>query len=163
MSLFRQPPYQSRKFGGNEFLFRLRRMCRDNCHRLLWGAIWVCVALLSGCGLSTEKPSGNVFSQSATLQDSPEQVSYDAEAYRVGEMVVAVAAAIATPAEPQSFDTLVRYGTDSRYYVMIRGWLHQELSGIQSQLHATQDPAAKARFQYKSDFLKGAIRRIDLE
>ncbi|MEH6649326.1 MAG: hypothetical protein V7707_04780 [Motiliproteus sp.] len=110
-----------------------------------------------------ERPSGDNHTPSAGLNRSPSLEPFDPATYRVGEMVEAVAAAIAAQAEPASLDTIVRYGTDSRYYVMIRGWLNQELSGTQSQLHATRDPTAKARFQRKSDFLQQAIRRIDLE
>lgn len=85
------------------------------------------------------------------------------EAERIGHMVQAVDAALDAPQDPASMETLVRYGTDSRYYIMIRGWLVQERQGVESQLAATRDPELKARLQTRADFLRQAIRRIDLE
>ncbi len=85
------------------------------------------------------------------------------EEYKIGVMVKAIAVAIKAPEKPESLKTITRYGTDSRYYVMIRGWLSQVLKGTESQLNATRDPARKVKFQQKVDFLKKSIRRIDLE
>lgn len=82
---------------------------------------------------------------------------------RIGEMVQAIDAAIDAPENPDSLATIARYGTDTRYYVMIRGWLVQELRGVESQLEATRDPQLNAKFQQKAAFLRTAIRRIDLE
>ncbi|BES69141.1 hypothetical protein RE428_01590 [Marinobacter nanhaiticus D15-8W] len=85
------------------------------------------------------------------------------EERRIGEMVQSIEAAIAAPGDPESLATVARYGTDTRYYVMIRGWLVQELRGVESQLEASRDSQLKAEFQQKADFLRSAIRRIDLE
>jgi hypothetical protein len=85
------------------------------------------------------------------------------EEYRIGVMVKAVAAAIQSPEKSDSMGVIVRFGTDSRYYVMIRGWLKQELSGAQSLFDVARDPQQKAKFELKVSFLKKAIRRIDLE
>jgi len=88
-------------------------------------------------------------------------------------MVKALSRAIASPDAPDSLQIITRYGTDSRYYVMIRGWLVQELSGVQSQLdatkdhktkdHKTKDDSAKTALIERVSFLTNAIRRIDLE
>lgn len=85
------------------------------------------------------------------------------EEQRIGAMVQSIDTAIDAPQDPKSLMTLARYGTDTRYYVMIRGWLVQELGNVESQLEANRDPQLKARFQRKADFLRTAIRRIDLE
>lgn len=85
------------------------------------------------------------------------------EQRRIGVMVQAVDEAIAAPADPAALQTVVRYGLDSRHYVMIRGWLALELQGVESQLAATRNPEDKARFQSRAAFLRQAIRRIDLE
>ena len=85
------------------------------------------------------------------------------EERRIGEMVQSIDAAIAAPDDPESLATVTRYGTDTRYYVMIRGWLVQELQGVESQLEASRDPQLQAKFRQKADFLRTAIRRIDLE
>ena len=100
----------------------------------------------------TDGQSGGA-SQSAALEDE----------YQIGEMVIAVNAAIDAPDQSESMETIARYGTDSRYYVMIRGWLSQELNGVQSQLGAAPDHSNRAELQQKSDFLQASIRRIDLE
>ena len=101
---------------------------------------------------------GSLLSLSA-LANEPEQ----SEEYTIGAMVKSLDNAIKHPSET-SLATISLYGTDSRYYVMIRGWLVQELQGVNSQLSAYRsDDEIKARLQTKSDFLTQAIRRIDLE
>jgi hypothetical protein len=85
------------------------------------------------------------------------------EEHQVGTMVLAIQAALKAPEDPNSLETIAKYGTDSRYYVMIRGWLVQVKSGVESQLAATKDPALKAKHQQRVTFLKKALRRIDLE
>ncbi|WP_299805590.1 hypothetical protein [uncultured Shewanella sp.] len=89
--------------------------------------------------------------------------------YRIGVMVKSLDNAIKHPSNA-SLATISEYGTDSRYYVMIRGWLVQELQGAESQLGAYRSDnldkiqaEQKAKLLQKVDFLKLAIRRIDLE
>lgn len=83
--------------------------------------------------------------------------------YQIGVMVNAIDKAI-TDARPDSLELIYQYGTDSRYYVMIRGWLIQELTGVQSQLDAhRQQDEHRQQLEHKVNFLKQAIRRIDLE
>ena len=45
----------------------------------------------------------------------------------------------------------------------IRGWLKQELNGVQSQLGSASDHSDRTLLQQKSEFLQASIRRIDLE
>jgi len=85
------------------------------------------------------------------------------EECQIGVMVKEITAAINAPENPESFETIVKYGTDSRYYVMIRGWLTQVLRGVSSQLGGSGVSAANPKLQRKADFLKKVIRRIDLE
>jgi len=85
------------------------------------------------------------------------------QAYEVGIMVQQLQLALESPEDGQSLITINHYGTDSRYYAMIRGWLFQELVASESQLNASQSQPYLAKFQQKSDFLKQAIRMIDLE
>ncbi|GIU12462.1 hypothetical protein [Shewanella sp. MBTL60-007] len=97
-----------------------------------------------------------------TLPAMADEVTQSDE-YAIGVMVKSLDNAIKHPSE-KSLTTITSYGTDSRYYVMIRGWLVQELQGANSQLDAyRQDDEIKIRLQRKVDFLKRAIRRIDLE
>lgn len=83
--------------------------------------------------------------------------------HRIGVMVLEIQAALKAPNDKKSLETIARYGTDTRYYVMIRGWLVQLLNGAESQLNATRDPDLKKKHQTKVTFLRKAIRRIDLE
>lgn len=93
------------------------------------------------------------------------------QTYQVGVMVEAISFALSKPNEASSLETISLYGTDSRYYVMIRGWLVQEQAGVQSQLDAIRSSGAttaeqaqtKQKFIDKLAFLTLAIRRIDLE
>jgi len=112
--------------------------------------------------LSAQEP---VFSTPKTVSKEAEPLS---EEYQIGVMVKALSRAIASADEPDSLHIITQYGTDSRYYVMIRGWLVQELSGVQSQLdatrgHKTEDHSAKEKLTERVGFLTQAIRRIDLE
>ncbi|GIU13589.1 MULTISPECIES: hypothetical protein [unclassified Shewanella] len=112
--------------------------------------------------LSTRLLSTGLLSAVLTMPvqaNTPEQ----SEEYNIGVMVKSVDNAIKTPSK-NSLELISHYGTDSRYYVMIRGWLVQELQGVNSQLSAYRsDDEIKSRLQAKSDFLTQAIRRIDLE
>ncbi len=106
--------------------------------------------LLFSCSLS-----------SAALADS-DLASYQQE-HQIGVMVNAIDKAI-SDAQPDSLELIYQYGTDSRYYVMIRGWLVQELAGVQSQLDAyKQQDERRQKLEHQVNFLKQAIRRIDLE
>lgn len=86
----------------------------------------------------------------------------DAAAVEIGEMVLAVQRALAVPGDPASLETIARFGTDSRYYTMIRGWLSLELRGTESQLGSAKNKPSEELTE-KAAFLKKAIRRIDLE
>ncbi len=113
--------------------------------------------LLSGCA----NHHGQAHAQSQTQAQSQAQSSLQAEQQELGAMVQALQRAIATPS-PEQLEVIARYGTDSRYYVMVRGWLVQELSGIESQLAAHGDRAPET-MRARAEHLRAAIRRIDLE
>ncbi|WP_245597649.1 hypothetical protein [Psychromonas aquimarina] len=100
---------------------------------------------------------------SACAQQPSAPAAGDEQAYEIGIMVQEIQTALTDPEHAQSLQTIISYGTDSRYYVMIRGWLFQELVGVESQLHASRSKKSSAEFQLRSDFLKQAIRAIDLE
>ena len=89
--------------------------------------------------------------------------SRQSQTCRIGVMVETIQKALLNPDAPSSLSTVIRYGTDSRYYVMIRGWLMAELSGTQSQLNATRDGTVDQGIRDKAVFLQRAIRGIDLE
>ncbi len=83
-------------------------------------------------------------------------------AAELGERVEAVRRAIACPRCEGSMRAVVALGTDSRYYVMTRGWLAERLRADQSVLDATRGPAPPELLD-RVEFLRRAIRRIDLE
>ena len=89
------------------------------------------------------------------------------QTYQIGVMGEAISDALTRPNDSESLVTISQYGTDSRYYVMIRGWLVQELAGVKSQLDASQvnesNSENKQKFIDKVAFLQQAIGRIDLE
>ncbi len=89
---------------------------------------------------------------------SPEKV----EAMRLGEQVMAAAGAISNPDSPDAMAAITRLGHDSRYYTMTRGWLVQVLQGNQSMLDASE-PGSRPELEARQDFLRRALRAIDLE
>ena len=97
-----------------------------------------------------------------TAISAPLQQLKGSETYQIGVMVETLQKALKVRDE-QALRTIQLYGTDSRYYSMIRGWLFQELVGVESQLHASKNTKKSERFQLHSDFLKQVIRLIDLE
>lgn len=106
---------------------------------------------------SVTSPKTKVVVNKANLSKSQYEALY------IGKMVQDLQLAINSPSDPRSLKTISYYGNDSRYYSMVRGWLFQELVGVESQLHASKSPSSIAKFQAHSDFLKKAIRLVDLE
>jgi hypothetical protein len=86
----------------------------------------------------------------------------DSEAQRLGKQVMAVAAVIRDPSAADAMATVTALGTDSRYYTMVRGWLMLALQGDQSILAASA-PGERPDIEARIDFLRRAIRAIDLE
>jgi len=125
------------------------------------------VAIISGYLLGASITGFSFASVEKTTPKQPisasSQLSKKSEEYQIGIMVKAISAALKTPKDPKSLSTIIKYGHDSRYYVMIRGWLVQELQGVESQHRATRDPEAREKFSSQLSMLKKAIRRIDLE
>lgn len=86
----------------------------------------------------------------------------DEHALWLGHRVLAIAAAIRNPDAPGAMEAVLELGLDSRYYVMVRGWLAMRLRGDMSILQARNgdvSPQIAARIV----FLQKAIRAIDLE
>ena len=86
----------------------------------------------------------------------------DEHALWLGQRVLAVAEAVRNPDEPGALEAVLELGLDSRYYVMVRGWLAMQLRGdnsIAQALNGDVSPQIAARIA----FLEKAIRAIDLE
>ena len=93
---------------------------------------------------------------------SPAVAGDDEEARQLGRKVLAAAAAILDPNLPGAMRAITELGTDSRYYIMVRGWLDQQLKGDRSIVAAAG--AGRNRFiEVRISFLEEAIRAVDLE
>ncbi|QYJ94261.1 hypothetical protein [Shewanella spartinae] len=125
----------------------------------LFAASLLITGILSGCANGHGQAQDQSQTQAQSLTQA--QSSLQAEQQELGAMVQALQQAIASPS-PEQLEVIARFGTDSRYYVMVRGWLVQELSGIESQLAAHGDSAPE-NMHAKAEHLRAAIRRIDLE
>ena len=86
----------------------------------------------------------------------------DADAYDLGRKVLAIQGALANPVVPEAIDAVKALGQDSRYYVMVRGWLSMQLSADQSIASARGDDVP-GHIRERIEFLERAIRAIDLE
>lgn len=86
----------------------------------------------------------------------------DKAALEVGRKVLAVQRALANPKAPDAIKAITALGHDSRHYVMVRGWLVQELAGVKSIAEA-QRGKAPAELAGRIAFLQKAVRAIDLE
>jgi len=100
---------------------------------------------------------------SATVAKERDLPSIDSqEALRVGNLVLAIHVALEDPTAPDAMSSVVELGTDSRYYVLVRGWLSEQLKADQSIVDARRDDVP-AKVSKRETFLKQAIRAIDLE
>ncbi|MGB5299662.1 MAG: hypothetical protein WBN08_14900 [Thiogranum sp.] len=86
----------------------------------------------------------------------------DEHALWLGHRVLAIAAAIRNPDAPGSMEAVLELGLDSRYYVMVRGWLAMQLRGDMSILQARNGDVSP-QIAVRIAFLEKAIRAIDLE
>jgi hypothetical protein len=107
-----------------------------------------------------------LFAPALSAAPGPPKTAEDyrkSEEFRIGTMVKQIQAALNAPERPQSLEIIVKYGQDTRYYMMIRGWLIGELQAVESQLPGTRDAKRKRHFLAKRKLLKTAVRRIDME
>jgi len=86
----------------------------------------------------------------------------DTEALRLGQRVFAVQSALDDPAAHGALQAVTDLGLDSRYYVMVRGWLGLQLEGDRSIAASSQDDVSP-EIERRIEFLEQAIRAIDLE
>ena len=86
----------------------------------------------------------------------------DDDARDLGKKVLAVQQAISDPTGRGAMEAVIELGLDSRYYVMVRGWLSMQLEGDMSIANA-QGQSVSSKIEERIAFLKRAIRAIDLE
>ena len=99
--------------------------------------------LLTSCGSALQVDSA--------LQQTP--------AEEVGAAIKSVDAALRNYQRPESMDIVIHYGTDTRYYTLIRAWLVQRIASLESQTGGS----ASLEQQQELEFLSRTLRRIDLE
>ena len=80
----------------------------------------------------------------------------------LGHRVLAIAAAIRNPDAPDAMGAVLELGLDSRYYVMVRGWLVMQLRGDLS-ISQARNGDVSPQIAERIAFLEKAIRSIDLE
>ena len=83
-------------------------------------------------------------------------------ATQLGEQVLAIRIALDNTDAPDAMQAIKNLGLDSRYYVMVRGWLSLQLQGDRNFLLASQGKIT-TKLEQRIDFLERAIRTIDLE
>jgi hypothetical protein len=86
----------------------------------------------------------------------------DKAALELGRGVLAIQRVLKNPTAPDAMNVVTHLGHDSRYYVMIRGWLTYQLSGDQSIINASRGNPPKL-IADRAAFLQKAIRYLDLE
>lgn len=90
----------------------------------------------------------------------------DEEALLLGRQVLAVRQALKNPETPESLEAVTALGQDSRYYVMVRGWVLQHIQMAESY-RGTSDykdsPERRLEVEKKISALQNMLRRIDLE
>ena len=114
------------------------------------------------CGLKKSIMSLLAF---IVLSNSPAHAGGNAEeseACKLGADVIKVAAAIRDPTREGALAEITALGTDSRYYVMVRGWLTQQIDADRSIL-ATGSGASREDLAIRVAQLERAVRLIDLE
>jgi len=94
--------------------------------------------------------------------DGVEQGGAQAHAAWLGHRVDALREALHHPYGEGAMDAVVALGRDSRYYVMVRGWLGFQLQADLSIVEARQGDVP-ADLAARIAFLRRAIRAIDLE
>jgi len=96
-------------------------------------------------------------------KQQPVDNKFNQQTYEIGQMVQALQIAIKSPEQQESLLIIINYGSDKRYYSMIRGWLFETLVTVESRLYESQNITQQNKLQLKSDALKKAIRLINTD
>lgn len=118
-------------------------------------AILATTALLTLFTLNKEDPQG--------VNGLSEQDQY---ALEIGRKVISIQAALEQPEQPASVEAVKVLALDSRHYVMVRGWLLQELLSAESwkdtsTYHTSEDYKNKVVSRIRA--LQKMVAAIDLE
>ena len=108
--------------------------------------------LLAACSSIQKMPASGATSAPGT----------EAHALWLGRRVLDINEALREPTRPDAMEKILTLGHDSRYYLMVRGWLRMQLDADMSILQAAGDDA-RPRVVERIAFVQRAIRLIDLE
>ena len=86
----------------------------------------------------------------------------DQAAMELGRRVLAIEQALRDPGAPDALNAVTALGLETRYYVLVRGWLSCQLAADMSIADAAKGQTAEPVRQ-RIAFLQRAIRAIDLE
>jgi hypothetical protein len=126
-------------------------------HRRVWvTASFVCI--LAFAPLNHSPAAGGDTTTPAAAAPPKE----DPAALELGRKVLAVQRALEQPQAPESLEAVKALGLDSRYHVMVRGWLSQQLRNDQSIRDASKERTPQ-KIRDRIAFVEKAIRAIDLE
>lgn len=98
--------------------------------------------------------------EEATLSDQ------DRIALELGRQVIAVSSALKDPTRKEALTVVRELGTDSRYYVMVRGWVRQHIDMAESYRDTSlyrSSEVRKKEVDSKIAALRRMLRAIDLE
>ena len=124
---------------------------------VLWRAVGlVCL----GASLSLHHPTAAAAEKARSGVSAP--ATEDETARELGRKVIAIQRALENPQAPGSLEAVTALGHDSRYYVMVRGWLSQVLSADSSIRDASKEGTPQ-KIKERISFVEKAIRAIDLE
>jgi hypothetical protein len=91
---------------------------------------------------------------------------HDRHALEVGRKVIRIRSALEHPEKKESIDAVKSLGLDTRYYVMVRGWIVQHVSMTNSYKGTTaykESKQRKAEIDNRIAALQRMLRAIDLE
>ena len=106
-----------------------------------------------------------LFLLSISLNSQAQRLSHSQlSPMQTGEIILQLAEAIESPLPTEkNLQTIHQFGTDTRFYILTRGWLMQYLEMTSAMLQNSQSPSQIEALKKRQAFLHKAIRLIDLE
>lgn len=117
-------------------------------------------AMLSGCTLMPADPDAGAAAANNPL--APE----DRQALELGHQVHAVEEGFQNPEAEASIEAVRRLGLQTRHYVMVRGWILQQISMAESYRGTSaysESEQRRAEIDGRIAALQKMLRSIDLE
>ncbi len=122
--------------------------------------IVLALVVLCGCANTDNASTAEQEAGNTTLTKE------DKHALELGRKIIRIKAALQIPEKQASVDAVTELGLDSRYYVMVRGWILQHINMTQSYLGTTtykESEQRKSEIDDRIASLQKMLRAIDLE